>query len=91
MPLVLAGMILVIFRTDGAKSDNFRFSIDGLIVTTALLLNIAYVVLRVDKPQNFKAAMKDLVSDLTYAVRGKVGDSDAVAAHKGSGGLFGRA
>ena len=61
MPLVVAGMILVIFSLDGAKSDIFRFSIDGLIVTSALLLNIAYVVLRVDKPQSLKGAMKDLV------------------------------
>ena len=54
-------MILVILSIDGAKLDIFRFSIDGLIVTSALVLNIAYVILRLDKPQNFKAAMKDLV------------------------------
>jgi hypothetical protein len=54
-------MILVIVSIDGAKLDIFRFSIDGIIVTSALILNIAYVVLRVDKPQNCKAAMQDLV------------------------------
>jgi hypothetical protein len=70
--------------------DIFRFSIDGLIVTSALLLNLAYVIVRLDKPQSCKAGMKDLVLDLTYAVRGKVGNNDGAAVHKGSG-LFGRA
>lgn len=45
-------MIQVNVNIEGANLDIFRFSIDGLIVTSALLLNIGYVVLRVDKPQN---------------------------------------
>ena len=58
---------------------------------SALVLNIAYVILRVDKPQTCKAAIKDLLLDVTFAVRGKVGSGDGVSAQKGSGGLFGRA
>ena len=91
MPLVLAGMSLVIISVESAKADIFKFSIDGLIVTSALLLNIAYVILRVDKPQTCKAAIKDLLLDINFAVRGKIGCIDGVAVHKGSGGLFGRA
>ena len=84
-------MILVILRADSAKLDTYRFTIDGLIVTIALLLNIGYVVLRLDKPQSFKAAIKDLMLDVAYAVRGRVGVNDGVPAHNRSGGLFGRA